>query len=97
MTEACLEYEEPTSVDMEYVAVHEVSKVDSIVKPVKGRRKLHRDRNLAAERRQKPKERTREYCGSQKTVTIAARMMTRCAGVAWLKRNVVRKDWMRNP
>jgi hypothetical protein len=53
---ARLECEEPSSVDTEYVAVHEVPKVDAAVKPVDGRRKRRRDRNLAAERRQKPKE-----------------------------------------
>jgi hypothetical protein len=78
-TEACLECEEPTSVDMEYVAVHEVPKVDAVVKPVDGRRKRRRNRNLATERRQKPEERTREYCGSRKRVAVAGRRMTRCA------------------
>jgi hypothetical protein len=29
-------------------------------------------------------------------VTVAGRRMIRCAGMAWLRRNIVRKDWTRN-
>jgi hypothetical protein len=35
-------------------------------------------------------------CRSQKKSTIAGRNMTRCAGVAWRKRNAVRKYRTRN-
>jgi hypothetical protein len=58
-TEASLDRKEPTSLETKSVAVHEeVPKEDASAKPVGGLRKLHRGRNLAAERRQKPKERT---------------------------------------
>jgi hypothetical protein len=62
------------------------------MKPVGGLRKRRRDRNLNARRRQKPKERTREYCGSQKRVTVAGRRnVSHCTGVAWRRKNVVRE------
>jgi hypothetical protein len=93
--EACLECEKPTSVDMEPEVDHrEIPKEDTLMKPVEGRRKWCRDWNLAMERRQKPKERIRGYCGSQKRVT-AVSSMTRCAGVAWLRRNAIKKDQTR--
>jgi hypothetical protein len=50
--------------------------------PVGGLRKQRRNRNLAAERRQKPKERIQGYCGSRKRVTVAGRRMTCCVGEA---------------
>jgi hypothetical protein len=46
-------------------------------------------------RRQKPKGRIQATCESRKTLTVAGRRMTRCAGVAWLRRGVVRKDYIR--
>jgi hypothetical protein len=55
-TEARLEGEEPTSVDME----PEVPREDDEMMPVGEPRKRRRDRNLAAGRRKKPKETTRE-------------------------------------
>jgi hypothetical protein len=65
--EALLECEEPTSVDMESEAEHwEVRKEDTIVKPVKGWKKRHRDQHLATGRRGKPKERIRGDCGSRR-------------------------------
>jgi hypothetical protein len=67
MVEAHLEYEVPTSVNMEPEAEHqEVPREDAVVKPVEGWRKQHRAWNMAAECRQKPRERTWGYCGSQK-------------------------------
>jgi hypothetical protein len=63
--------------------------------PVRGLRKRSNVQNLAAERRQKPKERTRGYCGSRKTVTVTGRWMTRRPGVAWLRRSVVIQDCSR--
>jgi hypothetical protein len=35
---------------------------------------------------------TREYCRSQKRVTVADRRMTRCARVAWLRRRQPKKE-----
>jgi hypothetical protein len=39
---------------------------------------------------------TQKNCGLRKELTVAGRRMTRRAGVAWLRSNVVRKDWTRN-
>jgi hypothetical protein len=58
---------------------------------VGGLKKRRRDRNLDAERRHKPMDTTWEKCGSRKRVTVAGRRMARCAGVAWIRRGVVRK------
>jgi hypothetical protein len=44
----------------------EIPKGEAAVMPVRGLKKCHSVRNLTAELRQKPKERTREYCGSRK-------------------------------
>jgi hypothetical protein len=61
----------------------EVPKKDDRVKSSGTRKKQYRGRNLAAERRQKPKERRK---------LVAARTRsTRRANVAWRKRNVVGK------
>jgi hypothetical protein len=50
-TEACLECKEPASEKMESEVEHqEVSKGDAVVKPVKGRKKRHGGRKLAAGR-----------------------------------------------
>jgi hypothetical protein len=81
---------------MQSVGEHqEVPKGEAAVMVVGGLRKRRRDLNLAAERRQKPKERTWGYCGSQKRVTVDGRRMICCAGVAWLRRGVVRKNCIR--
>jgi hypothetical protein len=69
----------------------EIPRGEAAVMSVRGLRKLCRVRNLAAERRQKPKERTRGYCGSRKTVTVAGRRTSRHASVAWRKRNLCRR------
>jgi hypothetical protein len=47
-------------------------------------------RNLAAERRQKQKERIRTSCESKRRSTIACRKVSRCAKVAWRKKNFFR-------
>jgi hypothetical protein len=53
--------EEPTSVDTEPEVAHqEVPRKDAAMMPVGGPRKRRRDWNLAAERRQKPKETARK-------------------------------------
>jgi hypothetical protein len=92
--EVCLECEEPTSVTMKSEAEHwgGVPKKEAAVMPVGGLRKGCRDRNLAAKCRQKPKEGNQRSCESWKRLTIASRRMICCAGVAWLRRNAVRKD-----
>jgi hypothetical protein len=78
---------------MESKPVHwEVSKEDAVVKPVEGQRNRRREKNLAMDHGQKMKEETRGYCRSRKRVTVAGRRMTRCAKVAWGKRNSVRKE-----
>jgi hypothetical protein len=82
-TEASLDRKEPTSVETKSVAVHEeVPKEDAAVKPVGGLRKRHRSRNLPAERRQKPKERTEGNCGSRRKLAATRRKITRRTGVA---------------
>jgi hypothetical protein len=82
-TKADAEKIEPDPGMMQSVVEHqEVPNEEATMIPVRGLRKQCRDRNLAMERRQKPKERTRVYCGSWKRVTTAGRWMTRLAGVA---------------
>jgi hypothetical protein len=77
---------------MQSVGEHqEVPKDEAAVMPVGGLRKRRRDRNLAAERRQKPKELTRGDCRSRRKLAAACRKMSRRAAVAWRKRNIFRK------
>jgi hypothetical protein len=77
---------------MQSVGEHqEVLKEEVSVMPVGGP-KRRRNRNLAAERRQKPKERTRGYCGSKKRVAIAGRKASRRAAVARRRRNVFTQE-----
>jgi hypothetical protein len=59
--------------------------------PVRGPRKRRRIRNLAAERRQKRKERTRGNSGSRRNLAAACRKVSRRAKVAWRKRKLVRR------
>jgi hypothetical protein len=73
----------------------DVSKEHAAVETGKAPKKRHRDRHLAAGRSGKPKELTGGNCGSRKLA--AACRMTRRAGVAWRKRNVVRKDLPTSP
>jgi hypothetical protein len=77
---------------IQYIEGHkEIHKDDTAVMPVGGQRKRRRDCNLAAERRQKMKERTRGYSGSRKTSAAVCRKVSRRAKVAWRKRNLIRK------
>jgi hypothetical protein len=93
---ACQEVMEANPEKREPEAEHrKVPKEDAIVKPAEGQRQRYRDRNLATELCHKLKERTWGNCGPQKRLTIAGRRLTHCAGVAWLQRNIVRKDWTR--
>jgi hypothetical protein len=69
----------------------EIPKEDTAVMPVGGLRKRRRDRNLVAERRQKPKRRIRASCESRRRLTVAGKKVTRRATVAWRKRNIFRR------
>jgi hypothetical protein len=93
-TEARLECEKPTPMNRESEAEHrEVPKKDAVVKPVRGRKRRHRVRKQAAERRGEPKELTRGYCGSRKKFAATCRKVSRHATVAWRKKNIFRKSW----
>jgi hypothetical protein len=59
--------------------------------PVGELRKRRKVRSLAAEHHQKRKERTRGNRGSRRKLAAACRKVSRCAGVAWHKKSVVRK------
>jgi hypothetical protein len=94
--EANLEYKEPTLKKMESRAEHrEDPKEHATVNSSGTMKKQHRGWNLATERRQKPKERIHGNCGSHRKLTIAGRMMICCARVAWCKRGIVRRNWIR--
>jgi hypothetical protein len=69
----------------------EIPKGEAAVMPVREPRKRRRVRNLAAERRQKRKERSRVNSGSKKKLAAACRKVSRRAKVAWRKRKLVRK------
>jgi hypothetical protein len=73
----------------------EIPKEEAAVMPCGELRKLRRVRNLAAERRQKPKERTREYRGSWRRLIVAYRKMFRHATVTWRKRHIIRNNQTR--
>jgi hypothetical protein len=82
-TEACLEGEEPTSVDMEPDAAYqEVPREDAEMMPVGGPRKWRKDRNSDARRQGKPKERTQGKDGCRKKLVAARRGTTRNAAAA---------------
>jgi hypothetical protein len=105
LEKTCLEttaYYEATETDTEkiqpdprmmqsVVEQQEVAKEEAAVMSVGGVRKRRRDQNLAAGRRQKPKERIKASCESRRRLTVRGRKMTRHAGVAWRRKNFVRK------
>jgi hypothetical protein len=66
-----------------------IPKGEVTVMPVRELRKQRRVQKLAAECRQKPKERTLGYCGSWKRVTVAGKRMSHHATVAWRKRKLI--------
>jgi hypothetical protein len=69
---------------MQSVAEHqEVSKEDAAVMPVGGLGKRRRDRNLAAEHRQKPMGRIQANFESRRRLTVAGRKITPHSRVAW--------------
>jgi hypothetical protein len=83
MMEACVACGQPTSMDMESEAKHwEVSKEHATVDNGKALSKWHRDRHLVAGRSGKPKELTREDCGSRRKLAAACRKMSRSPRVA---------------
>jgi hypothetical protein len=91
-TTACNEATE-TKLDpglMQSIEEHQdIPKKEAAVIPIGGPRKRRRVCNLAAERRQKRKERTRGKSGSRTKFT-ACRNVSRRAKVAWRKRNLFR-------
>jgi hypothetical protein len=82
-----------TSLDRKSKAVEylEVPKEETVVKPVKGRKKWHRSKKQAAGRHEEPKELTRGICGSWRELAVACRKVSRRATVAWRKRNIFRE------
>jgi hypothetical protein len=54
-----------------------ISNGEAIVMPIGRPRKLRRVRNLAAERRQRWKKRTRGYCGARRKLAAAFRKVSR--------------------
>jgi hypothetical protein len=73
-------------------AYQEVTKEEAAVMPVGEPRKRRRNRNLATERRQKPKDTTRGYCGFRNRVTIADRKVSPRATVARRRRNIFAQE-----
>jgi hypothetical protein len=87
------EQTEPNPEMTQSVGEHqEVSKEEAAVMPVGQPRKRRGNRNLAAERRQKPKEMTLGYCGSRNRVTIADRKVSRRAAVARRRRDIFTQE-----
>jgi hypothetical protein len=78
---------------MQSIEVHqEIPKGEAAKMPVGGPRNRRGVCNLAAERRQKMKERTRGYRESRRTSAAASRKVSRRAKVAWRKINLIRKN-----
>jgi hypothetical protein len=73
----------------------EIPKGKAAVMPVGEPRKRRRVRNLAAELRQKRKERTWGNSGSRRKSAAASRKVPRRAKVAWRKRNIAKKEGTR--
>jgi hypothetical protein len=83
---------EPDPRMMQSVEEHqEAPKEDTVVMPVRGPRKRHRVCNLAVERRQKREKRAQGNCEYRRKSAVACRKVSRCAEVAWRKRNLVRR------
>jgi hypothetical protein len=68
----------------------EIPKEEAAAMPVGELRKRRRVCNLAAERHQKRKERTRENTGSRRKTAATCTKVSRRAKVAWRKRKLVR-------
>jgi hypothetical protein len=92
-TEANIEKIEQDPGMMQSVEEHQdVPSEDVVVRQVRGLWKRRSVRKLAAERRQKPQEGTRGYCGSRRRVTVAGKRTSRHATVAWRRRKLLRKS-----
>jgi hypothetical protein len=88
---ACLGNTETTDEEMDSETGNkEVPKEDAVVKPVEGRKKRQTGRNLAEERRQKPKD------GSRRKLAATRRGTNRRAKVARRKGNVVGENRTRD-
>jgi hypothetical protein len=70
----------------------EVLKKETKDMPVGRLRKRRRDRNLAALRHQKAKGRSQSRCESTKSVTVAGEMTSGRGKVAWLMRDIARRE-----
>jgi hypothetical protein len=87
---------EPREEMMQSAEEHqEVPREDTMVIPVRGRKRRHRGRKEAAGRHREPKELTRGDCGSRKKLAATCRKASHRATVAWHKRDVFRKSWTR--
>jgi hypothetical protein len=76
---------------MQFIEEHqEIPKEDAAVMPVGEPSKRRRVHNLAAERRQKRKERSRGNSGPRRKSAVACRKVSRRAKVAWRKRTLFR-------
>jgi hypothetical protein len=73
----------------------DIPKGEATVMPVGEPRKWRRVQNLAAEHHQKMKESTRGKSGYGRKSAAACRKVSRCAKVAWRKRNIARKECTR--
>jgi hypothetical protein len=91
-TEAHLAWKKPTVVDTKHEAAQEVPKENGAVMPVRGSRKRRRNRNLAAGRRQKSKNTTRDKYESRKRLAVTCRGTNRRAKVARQKEEFVRRN-----
>jgi hypothetical protein len=81
---------------MQSVAEHQdIPKEEAAVMPVGGLSKQRGDQNLTAGCHQKPKGRIQASWESRKRLAVAGSRMTRCTGLAWLRRGVIRKDCIR--
>jgi hypothetical protein len=81
---------------MQSVEEHQdIHKEDVAVMPVGEPRKRRRVCNLASERSQKKKKRTRGKSGSRRKYAAAGRKVSRRAKLAWRKRNIDGKECTR--
>jgi hypothetical protein len=92
-TEADTEKTEPDPGMMQSTEEHqEIPKGEAAVMQVGELRKRRRVWNLATERRQKRKERTRGNRGSRRKSAVACSEVSHRATVAWHKRNLIRRS-----
>jgi hypothetical protein len=78
---------------MQPVKEHQdVAREEAAITPVKGLRKRHRVRKPIAGRRKEPKRLIQGYYGSRRKATVAGKRTYHHAPVAWLKRNLFRRN-----